>query len=96
VPLPGPGPGPGADQSLAEMAQRLEAALRRPMAQKVVADGGPRVAALAEVKPVREPKVVVAQPKGGAQPKSQFQPQPQQSANLEQEMATLLSRPGKT
>jgi hypothetical protein len=78
------------DQSLAEMAQRLEAALRRPMAQKVVADGGPRVAALAEVKSVREPKVVVAQPKGGAQPK------PQQSANLEQEMATLLSRPGKT
>ena len=29
---------PAADQSLAEMAQRLEAALRRPMAQKVVAE----------------------------------------------------------
>jgi hypothetical protein len=82
---------PVADQSLAEMAQRLEAALRRPMAQKVAAEGGTaRVAVAAEAKPVRQPRVVVAQPKSGAQPA------PQQSNNLEQEMATLLTRPGKT
>jgi len=78
-------PSPVADQSLAEMAQRLEAALRRPMAQKVVAETA-RVTATVEVK-AGTPKPAV-QPRG-AQPRS-----PQ--GNLEQEMATLLSRPGKT
>jgi flagellar protein FliO/FliZ len=73
------------DQSLAEMAQRLEAALRRPMAQKVVAETQ-RVTATVEVK-AGTPKPAV-QPRGGAQPKPQ--------GNLEQEMASLLSRPGKT
>jgi hypothetical protein len=78
-------PSPVADQSLAEMAQRLEAALRRPTAQKVVAETA-RVTATVEVK-AGTPKPAV-QPRG-AQPRS-----PQ--GNLEQEMATLLSRPGKT
>jgi hypothetical protein len=78
-------PSPAADQSLAEMAQRLEAALRRPTAQKVVAETA-RVTATVEVK-AGTPKPAV-QPRG-AQPRS-----PQ--GNLEQEMATLLSRPGKT
>lgn len=76
-----------ADQSLAEMAQRLEAALRRPMAQKVVTETQ-RVTATVEVK-AGPPKAPV-QPRGGAQPKAQPQ------GNLEQEMASLLSRPGKT
>jgi hypothetical protein len=76
-----------ADHSLAEMAQRLEAALRRPMAQKVVAETQ-RVTATVEVK-AGTPKAAV-QPRGGAQP------HPQQQGNLEQEMASLLSRPGKT
>jgi flagellar protein FliO/FliZ len=72
------------DQSLAEMAQRLEAALRRP---KPVAAAAPA----AEVKPPpRAPRVVVAAPKGGAQPAAQPQ------NNLEQEMASLLNKPGKT
>ena len=44
-------PNPAADQSLAEMAQRLEAALRRPMAQKVVAETQ-RVTATVDVKAV--------------------------------------------
>src|SRR6185436_14812115 len=78
---------PGPDQSLAEMAQRLEAALRRPAAQKVVAEAATaRVAvAAADVKaPVRQPRVVVAaQTKGSAQPAAQ-------PNNLEQEMASLL------
>jgi flagellar protein FliO/FliZ len=85
------GPAPP-DQSLAEMAQRLEAALRRPAAQKVVAEAaGARVAVAADVKaPVRQSRVVVAaQPKGDAQPAAQ-------PNNLEQEMASLLNKPGKT
>jgi hypothetical protein len=87
---------PGApvnDQGLAEMAQRLEAALRRPATQKAPTEGGTaRVAIAAEGKPTAraEPKAAAAQARGGAQPK------PQSSANLEQEMASLLGRPGKT
>ena len=73
-------PNPAADQSLAEMAQRLEAALRRPMAQKVVTETQ-RVTATVDVK--------AATPKGPAPAKTQ-------SGNLEQEMASLLSKPGKT
>jgi flagellar biogenesis protein FliO len=73
-----------ADQSLAEMAQRLEAALRRPLAQKVAERGTARVAIAAEGKPAARPD-----------PKDATQPKPQGN-NLEQEMASLLSRPGKT
>jgi len=78
-------PSQAADQSLAEMAQRLEAALRRPMAQKVVAETA-RVTATVEVK--------AGTPKAAAQPRSAPPRLPQ--GNLEQEMASLLSRPGKT
>jgi hypothetical protein len=83
---PAGGP-PAADHSLAEMAQRLEAALRRPMAQKLVAET-PRVTATLDVKaaPV---KAAAAQERASAQPSK-----PQN--NLEQEMASLLSKPGKT
>jgi flagellar protein FliO/FliZ len=80
-----PQPAPAADQSLAEMAQRLEAALRRPMAQKVVAETA-RVTATVEVK--------AGTPKAAAQPRGAPPRAPQ--GNLEQEMASLLSRPGKT
>jgi flagellar protein FliO/FliZ len=83
---------PAPDQSLAEMAQRLEAALRRPAAQKVVAEAATaRVAVGTDVKaPARQSRVVVAaQTKGGAQPAAQ-------PNNLEQEMASLLNKPGKT
>jgi hypothetical protein len=85
-----PQPGPAPDQSLAEMAQRLEAALRRPAAQKVVAEAAAARAAAEAKAPVRQPRVVVAaQPKGSAQPAAQ-------PNNLEQEMASLLNKPGKT
>jgi flagellar protein FliO/FliZ len=73
------------DQSLAEMAQRLEAALRRPNAQKVVAETQ-RVTATVEVK-AGQPKAATV-PRDAGSNKSQ--------GNLEQEMASLLSRPGKT
>jgi flagellar protein FliO/FliZ len=80
LPAAGTVPNPAADQSLAEMAQRLEAALRRPMAGKVTTETQ-RVTATVEVK--------------AAAPKNAPQAKPQ-SGNLEQEMASLLSRPGKT
>ena len=93
---PAPQAGPAPDQSLAEMAQRLEAALRRPAAQKVVAEAAAsRVAVAPEAKaPVRQPRIVVAaQSKGSAQPAAQPAAQPN---NLEQEMASLLNKPAKT
>jgi hypothetical protein len=78
------------DQSLAEMAQRLEAALRRPTAQKIVTEGN-RVTTVVEVKAAPKAAAPAAPPKSSPQPA----PQPQQNS-LEQEMASLLSRPGKT
>ncbi|AMN43284.1 flagellar biosynthetic protein FliO [Rhodoplanes sp. Z2-YC6860] len=86
-------PAPPPDQSLAEMAQRLEAALRRPATPKVIAEAGTsRVAVAPEAKaPARQPRVVV-----GAQPKGNTQTAAAQPNNLEQEMASLLNKPGKT
>jgi hypothetical protein len=85
-------PSVAADQSLAEMAQRLEAALRRPMAQKIVTETA-RVTATVDVK-AGAPKAAV-QPRAAAG--SAVTPaKPQTQGNLEQEMASLLSRPGKT
>jgi hypothetical protein len=71
------------DQSLAEMAQRLEAALRRPAMQRNAPAAEPQSA------PRAEPKAAAAQGRGGAHAKSP------QSADLEREMASLLHRPGK-
>ena len=76
------------DQSLAEMAQRLEAALRRPMAQRVVAET-PRVTATLDVKAAPAKAAAAQERSSNAQPSK-----PQN--NLEQEMASLLSKPGKT
>jgi hypothetical protein len=94
-----PQPAAPTDQSLAEMAHRLEAALRRPSAQKAAGEAGAaRVAVVAEAKPAAraEPRVTVVQDTGGAQPAAQPKPQPSaQPNNLEQEMASLLGRTGK-
>jgi hypothetical protein len=91
TPVPPPPPAsiiPAAtDQSLAEMAQRLEAALRRPGAQKVVTETQ-RVTATLDIKP--------APPKAAAPMRSGAQAQIEQQNDLEQEMASLLSKPGKT
>jgi hypothetical protein len=75
APLP-----PSADQNLAEMAQRLEAALRRPAGS---ADAPP----VAPEPPAgRSPRSEPAVPPPGPPPKTSFE-------NLEDEMASLLGRP---
>ncbi|WP_171947651.1 flagellar biosynthetic protein FliO [Bradyrhizobium erythrophlei] len=80
APPPAP-PASNADANLAEMAQRLEAALRRPTgAGETVA---PPVAP--EAPPVRAPRSEPPAPPAGGQ-KSGFE-------NLEDEMASLLGRP---
>ena len=78
------------DQSLAEMAQRLEAALRRPTAQKVVTETQ-RVTATVEIKAVP----AAAQSGAGAAARRR-RPTQARKNDLEQEMASLLSKPGKT
>lgn len=79
---------PDADQNLADMAQRLEAALRRP--------GGPLAPAAAPAaaptaaKPVEKPAAPEKKPAPAAKPDNVF-------GSLEEEMASLLGRPpGKT
>jgi len=90
APPPPPAPAPAveppfnstADQNLADMAQRLEAALRRPPAE-------PAPQPAAEARPVRtEPRPARAEAKPAAAPKSLYD-------SLEQEMASLLGRPDK-
>ncbi|VIO76914.1 hypothetical protein CI1B_67930 [Bradyrhizobium ivorense] len=78
---PAPPPQSSADANLAEMAQRLEAALRRP------SGGGETVAppVAPDAPPVRPPRSEPP-PAGPAAPKSGFE-------NLEDEMASLLGRP---
>jgi flagellar protein FliO/FliZ len=89
-PPPPPAPAPelsSADQNLAEMAQRLEAALRRP-----AGDPEPRVGA---------PPVAPEPPPGRSAPRSEPPTPPSAPApstktgfeNLEDEMASLLGRP---
>jgi hypothetical protein len=85
---PPPPPSPtlsSADQNLAEMAQRLEAALRRPAGDS----GEPRVGAppvAPEPPPSRPRAESTAPPVAPPAPKSGFE-------NLEDEMASLLGRP---
>jgi hypothetical protein len=82
---------PSADQNLAEMAQRLEAALRRPVGK---AEARPELkpravaepAAMAEPSPLEPP----VEARREAKPASQRSPYD----SLEQEMASLLGRPG--
>jgi hypothetical protein len=91
-PVPPPAPAPSlssADQNLAEMAQRLEAALRRPAEPSEPRVGAPPVAPEPPPsRPAPAPRVEppVAPPVAAAPPKSGFE-------NLEDEMASLLGRP---
>jgi hypothetical protein len=88
-PPPPPAPPPAmssADQNLAEMAQRLEAALRRPSG-----DAEPRIGA---------PPVAPEPPPGRSAPRGEPSPPPAAAPsvksgfeNLEDEMASLLGRP---
>lgn len=90
VPVASPPPPPApasatasADQNLAEMAQRLEAALRRPPGEARPADE-PRVGA---------PPVAPETPRPAAAPAASAPPQKSGFENLEDEMASLLGRP---
>jgi hypothetical protein len=71
-----------ADQNLAEMAQRLEAALRRPGGEPVAPPVAPEPPAARPTPRSEQPPA----PPAGAAPKSGFE-------NLEDEMASLLGRP---
>ena len=83
-PLPPPPPpaAASADQNLAEMAQRLEAALRRPAGDTVAPPVAPEPPP-GRAAPRSEPPMA---PPVAAPPKSGFE-------NLEDEMASLLGRP---
>jgi hypothetical protein len=78
-PLPAPPPPSSADQNLAEMAQRLEAALRRP--------------ADAPIAPPVAPEPPAARPPRSETPAAAPAPQRSGFENLEDEMASLLGRP---
>ncbi len=83
APPPGPPPTSSADQNLAEMAQRLEAALRRPPGEAVAPPVAPEPPAATRNGPRNEPPVP---PPAPAPAKGGFD-------NLEDEMASLLGRP---
>jgi len=85
---------PAADQNLAEMAQRLEAALRRPI---------PKDQAAAGTKPApapEQPQTKRVEPQRAAEPRQAREAAPGQPKtlydSLEQEMASLLGRPNKS
>ena len=87
VPQP-PAPAQSADQNLAEMAQRLEAALRRPPSSPP-ADAAPPVAPESPSRAAPRSEQAAAAPPAAPPspaPKSSFE-------NLEDEMASLLGRP---
>jgi flagellar protein FliO/FliZ len=88
-PAAAPSPAPAAsaaDQNLAEMAQRLEAALRRPSDNGDIQNGAPSVAPDAPLaRPPRSPSVPLPSDAAPRQGKDAFE-------NLEDEMASLLGR----
>ena len=83
-----PQAGAANDQNLANMAHQLEAALRRPAE-------APKPAEQKRVEPVLRP-VPKAPPAAAAATAPVVAPQKQPVHSLEQEMASLLGRPGKT
>jgi hypothetical protein len=72
-----------AEQNLAEMAQRLEAALRRPASETVAPPVAPEP-------PAPPPRTARSEP-----PSPPVRPAPEKTSfeNLEDEMASLLGRP---
>ena len=79
------------DQNLANMAHQLEAALRRPVAAPAEA---PKPVEQKRVEPVLRPVPKAAPAAAAAAPAVTPQKQPVHS--IEQEMASLLGRPGKS
>ncbi len=95
-----PSPASAADKNLAEMAQRLEAALRRPGSNPsapVDRVGAPPVAPEAPSSRPAPPRPAAPEPAAAAQTDSEGQPSGDtpktQFKNLEDEMASLLGRP---
>ncbi|TYO63915.1 flagellar biosynthesis protein FliO [Bradyrhizobium hipponense] len=89
-PVPRPDTAPvapsSAEQNLAEMAQRLEAALRRPAGETVAPPVAPEPPAPSPRAARAEPPAAPAAPAKPATEKTSFE-------NLEDEMASLLGRP---
>lgn len=86
VPPPAAAAAPSsAEQNLAEMAQRLEAALRRP--------GGETTAPPVAPDPPAPPRAARAEPPSPPAPPARPAPEKTSFENLEDEMASLLGRP---
>ena len=86
------------DQSLADMAQRLEAALRKPGAEGRPLPAAARPSPAAEPVPAEPTAPRMPRPAEGKPPRSEAKPSPGKTTlydNLEQEMASLLGRPTK-
>ncbi len=86
------------DQSLADMAQRLEAALRKPAAEVRAHPAAARPAPAAEPAPAEPTPPRMPRPVDGKPPRSDAKPNQGKTTlydNLEQEMASLLGRPTK-
>ncbi|MCK1314508.1 MULTISPECIES: flagellar biosynthetic protein FliO [unclassified Bradyrhizobium] len=89
-PVPPPAPAPAApssaEQNLAEMAQRLEAALRRPAGETLAPPVAPEP-------PAAPPRVARSEPPAPPAPAAKPAPEKTSFENLEDEMASLLGRP---
>ncbi len=86
------------DQSLADMAQRLEAALRKPVGEGRPLPTAARPAPAAEPAPAEPAAPRMPRPPEGKPPRSEAKPSQGKTTlydNLEQEMASLLGRPTK-
>jgi flagellar protein FliO/FliZ len=83
-----------ADQNLAEMAHRLEAVLRRPGGAKAEARPEPKPRPVAEPAPMAEPSLLEQPPSEARREAKAAPPQRSLYDSLEQEMASLLGRPG--
>ena len=86
------------DQSLADMAQRLEAALRKPVGEGRPLPTAARPAPAAEPVPAEPTAPRMPRPPEGKPPRSEAKPSQGKTTlydNLEQEMASLLGRPTK-
>jgi len=92
-PTPPPAPAPAApssaEQNLAEMAQRLEAALRRPAGETVA----PPVAPEPPAAPPPPPRAARSEPPAPPAPPPKPVAEKTSFENLEDEMASLLGRP---
>jgi flagellar biogenesis protein FliO len=87
VPPPAPAAAPSsAEQNLAEMAQRLEAALRRPAGETIAPPVAPDP-------PAAPPRAARVEPPAPPAPPPRPAPEKTSFENLEDEMASLLGRP---